>query len=322
VDPDIVPQSATPSTPKPLGERTLELGNVLMARTASLNTPEIANELRRLGFEVGPMGSKSQPATRGSLDFYLKKTDRETEVLVINPSFADRFADLLSISGVHRSAPADMFNHNTSYRAFPKRFNGGKTPINYGLDFGVETPEALRALVGLLLGQPIGDASSSTVDFAPIVAEVDAEAETDLLANEGEGIDPKTETEVTRAARLGQSRFRADLLKRWSSKCALIGLEMPELLRASHIKPWCDSSDRERLDPDNGLLLAVHIDVLFDGGLISFADDGAMLVSTKLSSATCVALGIDRALSIAGLSDGNRRYLAIHRDVYFQRTGS
>ena len=134
--------------------------------------------------------------------------------------------------------------------------------------------------------------------------------------------DPRTMTEAWRAARLGQSKFRSDLLKRWNSKCAVIGLDMPELLRASHIKPWCDSSDRERLDPDNGLLLAVHIDVLFDGGLISFADDGKMLASTTLSHATRQALGVDRALSINGLSEGNRRYLAMHRDEHFPAGGA
>jgi putative restriction endonuclease len=77
-------------------------------------------------------------------------------------------------------------------------------------------------------------------------------------------VDPKTESEAMRAVRLGQQNFRRDLLSFWDGKCALTGLNFPELLRASHIKPWRDCDPRERLDPDNGLLLAVHIDGLFD----------------------------------------------------------
>jgi predicted restriction endonuclease len=91
--------------------------------------------------------------------------------------------------------------------------------------------------------------------------------------------DPKTETEAMRAVRLGQQRFRQDLLNIWDGKCALTQLNIPELLRASHIKPWCDCTSQERLDPSNGLLLAVHIDGLFDRGLIPFDGSGQKLFS-------------------------------------------
>ncbi|HET9245398.1 MAG TPA: HNH endonuclease signature motif containing protein, partial [Xanthobacteraceae bacterium] len=54
-------------------------------------------------------------------------------------------------------------------------------------------------------------------------------------------------------------------------------------LRASHIKPWRESSDRERLDPANGLLLTANLDALFNDGLIAFDDEGQMLVSAQLT---------------------------------------
>ena len=54
----------------------------------------------------------------------------------------------------------------------------------------------------------------------------------------------------------------------WDSKCAVTGLAIPELLKASHIKPWKDSTDEERLDIFNGLLLAPHLDAAFDRGFI------------------------------------------------------
>lgn len=73
-------------------------------------------------------------------------------------------------------------------------------------------------------------------------------------------------------ARIGQGRFRADVTVVWNNgeACGLTGLAVPEMLVASHIKPWRDSTDTERLDPINGLLLAAHVDKLFDRHLLSF----------------------------------------------------
>lgn len=82
----------------------------------------------------------------------------------------------------------------------------------------------------------------------------------------------ETEREILAKARIGQGKFRADLVTEWGKGevCALTGLAVPELLIASHIKPWRDSSNRERLDPMNGLLLVAHADKLFDRFLLSF----------------------------------------------------
>jgi len=55
------------------------------------------------------------------------------------------------------------------------------------------------------------------------------------------------------------------------------------ILRASHIKPWAKSSNHDRLNPDNGLLLAAHVDALFDSGLISFPENGRMIVSAQIT---------------------------------------
>jgi putative restriction endonuclease len=93
-----------------------------------------------------------------------------------------------------------------------------------------------------------------------------------------------TEVERLVVQRIGQDIFRGALMGFWSGRCAVTGLDQPELLRASHMKPWADcASDAERLDPFNGLLLAVHWDAAFDCGLVTFADDGAVQLSGKLS---------------------------------------
>jgi hypothetical protein len=97
------------------------------------------------------------------------------------------------------------------------------------------------------------------------------------------------------------------------------GLAVPELLRASHIKPWskCET-DAERLDVFNGLLLAPHLDAAFDGGFITVADDGRVVFSARLLDQDRKLLGLDMALRVSGLADGHRPYLDWHRRKEFK----
>ena len=83
--------------------------------------------------------------------------------------------------------------------------------------------------------------------------------------------------------RIGQDIFRSALLDYWDSRCPLTGITDPGLLRASHIVPWSDCNDEQRLDVHNGLLLSALWDAAFDQGLVSFADDGTPLFGLKLS---------------------------------------
>jgi hypothetical protein len=132
---------------------------------------------------------------------------------------------------------------------------------------------------------------------------------------------PKTtEAERLVVQRVGQDLFRAGLLEYWEGRCAITGLAVPELLRASHIKPWADcESDAERLDVFNGLLLAPHLDAAFDRGFITVQDDGAVVVSAALTAADRKLLGLDVPLRVAGLADGHRAYLPWHWTQVFKR---
>jgi predicted restriction endonuclease len=99
----------------------------------------------------------------------------------------------------------------------------------------------------------------------------------------------------------------------WVSRCPLTGNTEPALLRASHIVPWAECTDAQRLDVHNGLLLSALWDAAFDRGLISFADDGSVLASAALSEPGHKALGIDSAPPLVGLRDAHRANLALHR---------
>ena len=124
-----------------------------------------------------------------------------------------------------------------------------------------------------------------------------------------------TTTEIInlRTSRLGQGQFRNDVLRHWGNKCCVSGLDVPPLLVASHIKPWTDSNDRERLDPDNGLLLGPAYDAVFDRGLCSFNEKGDLIKSSWLSEEQLVLLGITKNAQIVQLTSGHQSYLEYHR---------
>uniref|UniRef100_I2Q059 HNH nuclease domain-containing protein n=1 Tax=Desulfovibrio sp. U5L TaxID=596152 RepID=I2Q059_9BACT len=130
-----------------------------------------------------------------------------------------------------------------------------------------------------------------------------------------------TEKEALIKARIGQGKFRQNV-KSVERCCRLTGVTDIRLLRASHIKPWriC-VSDEERLDGYNGLLLTPTMDHLFDKGLISFSDDGDLLVSPGISFDQLILLGINpsKSINVGGFAPKQAVYLAYHRDNIFQK---
>ncbi|MFD2645453.1 HNH endonuclease [Pseudomonas japonica] len=131
-----------------------------------------------------------------------------------------------------------------------------------------------------------------------------------------EGGEPVTDLLTNIQARRGRGKFREDLLQVWGGACAVTGLACTEVLRASHIKPWAEATAAERLDSGNGLLLAANLDVLFYRGLISFDEQGGMLVSHWLSESHRLALGLPQALRV--VPGGMLEYLKFHREHVFQ----
>lgn len=127
-----------------------------------------------------------------------------------------------------------------------------------------------------------------------------------------------TERERLVQARLGQGRFREDVLRQWQGTCAVTGATTVQAIRASHIVPWrdCDENPTLRLDAENGLPLVATLDALFDQGLISFTSTGRMLVAATLSEVECERFGVPANLSRAP-SSVQARHLAYHRRHVF-----
>jgi hypothetical protein len=125
-----------------------------------------------------------------------------------------------------------------------------------------------------------------------------------------------TEAERLVIQRIGQNLFRDALMDYWGGRCPLTGISEPALLRASHIVPWSDCTDEQRLDVHNGLLLSALWDAAFDKGLVSFDDDGTLRVSASLSESARQVLGVATVSALAGLRDAHRANLAAHRARY------
>ena len=128
---------------------------------------------------------------------------------------------------------------------------------------------------------------------------------------------PETERDAIVKSRVGQGLFRRDLIKLWGS-CALTNLEDVTLLRASHLKPWKDSSNAERLSAFNGLLLIPNYDFLLDKGLITFRSNGHIVVSKRLGHDVQSVFHVDKGLSLRSVFPQNRAFLEYHRDAVFR----
>lgn len=138
-------------------------------------------------------------------------------------------------------------------------------------------------------------------------------------------IDPghETEDEVTVTVRRKQDYFRRTVLAAYRNTCPITGIAIPELLTASHIVPW-NASTRHRLNPSNGIALNALHDRAFDRGLISFANDLTILVSSKLQSNGITEMSKSLLLDIKGLKANppdrfqpDLHALAYHRDIVF-----
>jgi hypothetical protein len=102
----------------------------------------------------------------------------------------------------------------------------------------------------------------------------------------------ETEKSQMSKARRGQGVFKSNV-RMYETFCRVTGMTHRSHLIASHIKPWSKSSDLEKLDGCNGLLLSPHVDHLFDKGYISFANDGSVIKSSKLPTETFVTWGLN-----------------------------
>lgn len=130
-------------------------------------------------------------------------------------------------------------------------------------------------------------------------------------------------TEVARLVRLrvGQNIYRESLMDYWGGTCAVTGIAIPELLRASHAKPWAVcATDAERLNVYNGFLLSAHLDALFDRQLMTFTATGEALFAPVVDEAVKSKLGILGPQKLRWISPEHQPFVAWHRAAFVTTT--
>ncbi len=207
---------------------------------------------------------------------------------------------------MERSVPTDEFKHHIIERfneqCEPKLFNiEGNATQNYM----VSIPEAVAGII-------LSSLDSVNLDDLKQTSKPTADSKGRKKRKATKGGVRQSRSN----ARIGQGAFRDEVLDIWNNTCPVTNVTIPELLIASHIVSWALSDDEEKIDGYNGLPLSPNADKLFDKGLISFSDNGEILVSSSLPLATLRALGISENKVITGLTEEHAYYLGRHRKIY------
>jgi putative restriction endonuclease len=195
----------------------------------------------------------------------------------------------------------------------PLRHNGDGIQSVYLTEVPAPMAEVMLSAIGQLsLG--IRDAS---LHLDPEVQRQKAE-EAITRAIERSPIEETTRKALV-AARVGQGRFRADVLV-VEPRCRITGVEDQRLLIASHIRPWHRCPENEqRLDPFNGLMLTPTFDRMFDRGLLTFEDNGDVLVSPTVTTSVIHRIGLDAHRNVGRFNENQRTYLEYHRENIYQQ---
>ena len=174
-----------------------------------------------------------------------------------------------------------------------------------------EIPGALADALVALMGNSYHQALAALADLPSSADPIGIDEITEAA------IGPMFREQIVRARR-GQGVFRANVLLK-EPCCRVTHVDEPRHLKASHIKPWSQSSDAERLDGSNGLLLSPHIDHLFVRGYITFSRSQELIVVPEVRVKLLDAWGIDAGVRVGEFSRDQGAYLDYHRTNVFRR---
>ena len=131
----------------------------------------------------------------------------------------------------------------------------------------------------------------------------------------------KTETQRLTLVRTEQGNYRKAALALWDNKCAVTGVDEPGWLIASHIKPWRESTNEERVNPLNSLILTPNYDKLFDRGIISFSPDNGKIILPRIHThemwRNLERMHIDDEVHLSHIPDGTEKFLDYHNKRVF-----
>lgn len=174
---------------------------------------------------------------------------------------------------------------------------------------------AISDALGYILLAMLGIEAKPEFPTPLVVAEPDSQILADFDAIAGNEALPDTQRLQLAKARVGQGLFRSRVML-VDPRCRVTGVEDARLLIASHIKPWRDSDNAERINGFNGIMLSPHIDALFDERLITFEDDGRMQIHPSLSSNVLDRWSISKTTIVEKFRNEQLPFLAHHRGAF------
>jgi hypothetical protein len=186
-----------------------------------------------------------------------------------------------------------------------------------------EVPIGLaEAIMGLIGGEAKAFVTLANSVLPAVSDDLDAwEHEMEQSISSDNSIPDTVRLAIVRA-RVGQGLFK-ERVRQIESRCRITGVDNPAHLIASHCKPWRDSTNDERLNGENGLLLTPSIDHLFDRGFIGFENNGTLIISPVADHVSLQRMGIDaKALvNVGAFSAGQKEFLEFHRSGVLLKSG-
>jgi putative restriction endonuclease len=187
----------------------------------------------------------------------------------------------------------------------PLRANGDGLQGVYLTELSTPFANVLLSLIGTQLDLELDEVQRQSVPASRIESEFKS-LRTNPTINE-------TERRQLVNSRLGQGLFKNNV--RLNERgCRVTGVQLLHHLRASHIKPWSVSNNEERLHGCNGLLLAPHVDHLFDRGFISFASNGSLIVSSRMEPEVMSAWSLPMKSVVESFNSDQQHFLDYHRE--------
>lgn len=185
-----------------------------------------------------------------------------------------------------------------------------------------EYASSILALLGSSVNfsviNPSFDAQASSTAFCSIMKKNVTQEFTDIdetIQSLDIGLTGRDREQLTKV-RVGQGSFRKLLIEQRGCTCELCAINVPEVLRASHIQSWSTSSPKERLDLQNGLLLCANHDVLFDRHMITIdADTNELLISSSISEEQLAELKLVTPKAIS-LGERMKVYMKKHNELF------
>jgi putative restriction endonuclease len=208
-------------------------------------------------------------------------------------------------------------------RYSPLQPNGNGIQSIYLTELSDDFAEVLAGLIGEEARSLVAHADTIvSVDRGRIVTGDDLDVWERRLEEqvETDASVPETDREAIIRARRGQGLFNQRVM-RIEIRCRITGVDSPSHLLASHCKPWRDSTNEERLNGENGLLLTPSIDHLFDRGFIGFEDSGNLIISPVAHRPSLQKMGVEteRATNVGAFTEGQRQFLEFHRNAVLLR---